>query len=204
MRLPWAIMQSHASPECPTIVRSTPHRSAKWPAAPAVFRRNACRLWGKARSHHRATVALLRARPGCRPPGSLDAPDRRRSAPRHRRYRSVPRYRSGRMGIPARVTGASIRSRVVPAMSVTIATSRSASRLASVDFPLFGGPARTMRTPSRRRSTGGSDRTTAIDSASADMPSSTSSRSESSISSSSAKSSSASIRAASRAVSSIH
>ena len=39
-------------------------------------------------------------------------------------------------------------SRVVPAMSETIAASRPTSAFSNVDFPLLGGPAKTTRNPS--------------------------------------------------------
>ena len=58
--------------------------------------------------------------------------------------------------MPPNATGTSIRSRVVPAMSETIAASRDTSALSNVDFPLFGGPAMTTRKPSRSFSAAGS------------------------------------------------
>ena len=58
-------------------------------------------------------------------------------------------------------------SRVVPASSDTIATSRLASAFSSDDLPALGGPAMTMRKPSRRRSPRWSARWRAIDGAQA-------------------------------------
>ena len=58
-------------------------------------------------------------------------------------------------GVPSTATGTSIRSRVVPAISDTIAASRSTSALSKVDLPLLGGPPSTMRKPSRNFSAAG-------------------------------------------------
>ena len=58
-------------------------------------------------------------------------------------------------GVPPIATGASSRSRVVPAMAEVIATSRSLNALIRLDFPIFGGPAMATRMPSRSRSADG-------------------------------------------------
>ena len=57
--------------------------------------------------------------------------------------------------MPPIATGASIRSRVVPATAWVIAASRPTSRLNKVDLPALGGPASTTRMPSRSRSAEG-------------------------------------------------
>ena len=55
-------------------------------------------------------------------------------------------------GNPQRSQRTSMASRVVPGIADTMATSRRAKALRRVDFPAFGGPARTTVKPSRRRS----------------------------------------------------
>jgi hypothetical protein len=95
-------------------------------------------------------------------------------------------------GIPPSATGASIRSRVVPAISETIAASRWTSALSKVDLPLLGGPASTTRTPSRSRSARGRASAVPISPASAAMPCLVALPPPSPTSSSSEKSSSAS------------
>ena len=53
------------------------------------------------------------------------------------------------IGSPSRSSRTSMTSRVVPASSDTIATSRRASALSRLDLPTLGGPASTTRKPSR-------------------------------------------------------
>src|SRR3546814_7644914 len=50
-----------------------------------------------------------------------------------------------RKGTPLIATGVSIRSRVVPAIGETMATSRPAKAFSRVDLPALGGPASTTR-----------------------------------------------------------
>ena len=56
---------------------------------------------------------------------------------------------------PSTATGTSIISRVVPAISETMAASRPTNAFNKVDLPLLGGPAKTMRNPSFNFSAGG-------------------------------------------------
>ena len=55
-----------------------------------------------------------------------------------------------RNGMPRRLASSSIVSRVVPGLALTIARSKPSNRLRRLDFPAFGSPQRTRRTPSRR------------------------------------------------------
>ena len=99
-------------------------------------------------------------------------------------------------GTPPSAIGRSRTSRVVPATSVTIAASSDSNALKSEDFPAFGGPASTTRTPSRRRSASGRAATCRISPASSATFAEKSSGSAAT-SSSSAKSITASTAAAS-------
>ena len=75
----------------------------------------------------------------------------------------IPAVSTRITGMPPRSRCTSMTSRVVPASSDTIATSRLASAFSSDDLPALGGPAMTMRKPSRRRSPRWSARWRAID-----------------------------------------
>ena len=62
----------------------------------------------------------------------------------------IPAVSTSRSGIPRRLMISSIVSRVVPAMSLTMARSKPSKRLSKLDLPTFGSPKITVRTPSRR------------------------------------------------------
>ena len=61
----------------------------------------------------------------------------------------IPAVSTRITGMPPRSRCTSMTSRVVPASSETIATSRLASAFSRDDLPALGGPAMTMRKPSR-------------------------------------------------------
>ncbi len=88
-----------------------------------------------------------------------DRPARYRARVRETPSISIGSLVSRRPAVSTKVTGnpqrsqrTSMASRVVPGIAETMATSRRAMALRSVDFPAFGGPARTTVKPSRRRS----------------------------------------------------
>ena len=66
-----------------------------------------------------------------------------------------PAVSEKRIAIPFSANGVSITSRVVPATADTIASSRLANALISVDLPAFGGPAITTDNPSEITSAAG-------------------------------------------------
>ena len=102
-----------------------------------------------------ASLAARRARAGCRRARPKRARGRRRSTRSRRPMSRSPAVSISRKGTPPSATGASIRSRVVPGMAEVIAASRPTNALRRLDFPAFGGPAMTTRTPSLSRSAGG-------------------------------------------------
>ena len=100
---------------------------------------------------------------------------------------------------PPILAGTSIRSRVVPAISETIAASRPTSAFSNVDLPALGGPASTSLMPSCNRSAEGAASCLSISATSAVMDERNSlSAPASGTSSSSEKSSSDSVSAAQR------
>ena len=103
-----------------------------------------------------------------RPAPSAASQNRMRSAaPRYLRETSIPSFSTRsvlsrspavstrRNGKPSTTACASMASRVVPGISVTIARSLPSSALNREDFPALGGPAITSRAPSRSRSPSG-------------------------------------------------
>ena len=128
-------------------------------------------------------VALATAsRPSHRAPARADrrwrrAPGRGARLPArwHRPSSRRPAVSASTTGQPPRSRWTSMTSRVVPAVSDTMAASRRASRLSSEDLPALGGPMMAMCRPSRRRSPRRSSRWAAISACSRVMPAWTSS-----------------------------
>ena len=94
-----------------------------------------------ATSHSVRSAVPSRARVRCMPACSIGSAEARK-----------PAVSTKVTGNPPRSQRTSMASRVVPGTAETIATSRWARALRSVDLPAFGGPASTTTKPSRRRS----------------------------------------------------